>query len=70
MDNQINQLNPGEQITLTETNSARVIAERTGNGKRVRIVRETPNGFQVVTDNLFEAIGRKTRRRRDTLNAY
>jgi hypothetical protein len=48
-DQKIDALKPGGTIELSRNDQGtRVIAERTGDGKRVRIVREFMNGERVI----------------------
>lgn len=46
--NKISQLKPGRSIELSRTESGRVIAERSGDGRTLRIVRETSGGYWVI----------------------
>ena len=39
---------PGQSVTLSACNGVRVVAERSGDGKTLRIVRETRDGFAVI----------------------
>lgn len=49
MDQKIDSLKPGGTIELSRNDQGtRVIAERTGDGKRVRIVREFTDGERVL----------------------
>jgi hypothetical protein len=52
-DRQINALRPGQSIELSRSNGYRVIAERSGNGKTLRIVRESSRGFDVIREERF-----------------
>jgi hypothetical protein len=58
-DQKIDSLKPGASIELSRNDEGtRVIAERTGDGKRVRIVREYSNGervlgFDIVLDQVW-----------------
>ena len=49
MNDKINNLKNGQSVTLSESNGIRVVAERSGNGKTVRIVRESRNGYEVIS---------------------
>lgn len=44
----IQSLRPGRSIELSRTASGRVIAERSGDGRMLRIVRETSGGYEVI----------------------
>ena len=44
----IQSLTPGRSIELSHCNGIRVIAERSGDGKTLQIVRETTSGFNVI----------------------
>jgi len=50
LDQRIDKLKPGQRITISETNGGKVIAERTGDGKRLKFVRESKDGFEVIKD--------------------
>lgn len=50
LDARLHALKPGQQIILSHGHGFRVIAERQGNGRRVRMVRESANDFQVLRD--------------------
>jgi hypothetical protein len=53
MDKKINSLKPGQSIELSRNEFAWVTVERSGDGKRVRFVRHTENGFVVFADQSF-----------------
>ena len=44
----IQSLRPGRSIELSRSNAGRVIAERSGDGRTLRIVRETIGGYEVI----------------------
>ena len=44
----INQLRNGGRVVLSRTNGITVVAEKSGDGRWLRIVRETAAGFQVI----------------------
>ena len=44
----IQTLKPGRSIELSRSNAGRVIAERSGDGRTLRIVRETIGGYEVI----------------------
>ena len=46
--NKIRTLKPGRSIELSRTTLGRVIAERSGDGRTLRIVRETTGGCEVI----------------------
>jgi hypothetical protein len=52
-DARINHLKAGQSIELSRVGSVRVVAERSGDGSRLRIVRETATGFTVVRNVAF-----------------
>ena len=45
LDQKIETLKPGQQATLSECNGIKVIAERSGDGKTLRFIRETQSGL-------------------------
>lgn len=47
LDQRINALQPGQEIRISGTDDLWVTAERSGNGKRLRFVRHSANGFTV-----------------------
>jgi hypothetical protein len=49
----INALTPGGRIILTAGNGFTVAAERSGDGKTLRIVRESATGFLVIRQERF-----------------
>ena len=51
--NKVKTLKPGQQVELSNESGIRVVAERSGDGKRLRFVRETAKGFTVVRDVAF-----------------
>ena len=53
VDQKINGLGNGGRVVLSEIGSVRVAAERSGDGRTLRIVRETPNGFTVISRRTF-----------------
>jgi hypothetical protein len=55
MNDKIESLNSGERLVLSESNGVRCAAERSGDGKRLRFIRETATGFKVFYDAPFEA---------------
>ena len=46
-DQLIQALQPGHEVQISEAGQTRVTVERTGDGKWLRFVRHTQNGFQV-----------------------
>jgi hypothetical protein len=52
-DARIRRLLPGRQVKLSEGNGFSVFAERSGNGKTLRIVRATRDGFTVISTQAF-----------------
>jgi hypothetical protein len=44
----IDGLKPGEEVELSRANGLWVTAERSGNGKTIRIVRHSDKGFVVI----------------------
>lgn len=53
MNTAINALKPGQSFTMSESNGFRVVAERSGNGKTIRIVRESNSGFRVISERNY-----------------
>ena len=53
LDQQINALKPGHEIRISGDNAIWVTAERSGDGKWLRFVRHTPNGFSVFKTTRF-----------------
>jgi rRNA maturation protein Rpf1 len=53
LDQRINGLEPGQEIRISGTEDLWVTAERSGNGKWLRFVRHTPNGFMVFKTTRF-----------------
>ena len=53
LDQKIETLKPGQQATLSECNGIKVIAERSGDGKTLRFIRETQSGFTVFKTTSF-----------------
>lgn len=49
----IGQLLNGERIVLSDNGTAAVIAERSGDGRLLRILRETAIGFTVLQTSKF-----------------
>jgi hypothetical protein len=47
LDNKINSLKKGEEITISEGNGKRVTVERSCDGKKLRFVRHSENGWKV-----------------------
>ncbi|MBZ5639174.1 MAG: hypothetical protein LAO51_10545 [Acidobacteriia bacterium] len=52
-DEKIDALKPGRSIELTRVRNTRVIAERTGDGKRLRIVREYLEGHELAGERVL-----------------
>ena len=52
-DQKIGSLKPGGTIELKRVGNTRVIAERTGDGKRVRIVREYLAGHELAGERVL-----------------
>ncbi len=52
-DQKIGSLKPGGTIELTRVGNTRVIAERSGDGKRVRIVREYLAGHELAGERVI-----------------
>jgi len=53
MDAKINSLRNGGRVVLSSVDGVTVAAERSGDGKTLRIVRETASGFVVVKTSKF-----------------
>jgi len=53
MDNAINALKPGGRVVISRANGLTVSAERSGDGKTVRIVRESAAGFSIIRQERF-----------------
>ena len=53
LDQRINDLEPGQEIRISGTDDLWVTAERSGNGKWLRFVRHTLNGFTVFKTTRF-----------------
>ena len=53
MDGKINQLEPGYSVIISECNGIQCVAERSGDGKRLRFVRVSDRGFEVFKDVAF-----------------
>jgi hypothetical protein len=53
MDKIINALKAGGRVVLSSGNGFTVAAERSGDGKMLRIVRESAAGFSVITTQAF-----------------
>ena len=47
-DQKISALKPGQSVTISSGNGITVSAERSGNGKLLRIVRSDSGGFSVI----------------------
>ena len=47
LDQRINQIRPGGTLVIGECNGIRVVAEVSGDGRTLRFVRETRDGFVV-----------------------
>ena len=47
-DAKINSLKPSGRVVLSSSNGITVVAERSGDGKTLWIVRETATGFEVM----------------------
>ena len=56
IDEKINRLHPGQAFELSRSNGIVVTVERSGDGKRLRFVRQTKDGFQVFRDVEFSRI--------------
>ena len=52
-DSKISQLSRGHSMVLSSIGGVTVRAERSGDGKTLRIVRETANGFAVIKTTRF-----------------
>lgn len=53
LDQQIDALKPGQEIRISGDDSIWVTAERSGNGRWLRFVRHTANGFTVFKTSRF-----------------
>lgn len=53
MDKLIRTLAPGGRVVLSASNGLTVAAERSGDGKTLRIVRESAAGFSVIRQERF-----------------
>ena len=53
MDKMINALKAGGRVVLSSGQGFTVAAERSGDGKLLRIVRESAEGFQVIKTQAF-----------------
>jgi len=53
LDQQIAALKPGQEIRISGNDSIWVTAERSGNGRWLRFVRHTANGFTVFKTTRF-----------------
>jgi len=53
IDQKINALAPGRGVQIGKGTNCRVMAERSGCGKILRIVREFPNSFEVIKKTAF-----------------
>ena len=53
LDKKINGLAKGGRVVLSQANGLTVAAERSGDGRILRIVRESANGFQVIREGGF-----------------
>ena len=49
----INALKPSERIVISEIDGTQVIAERSGDGKKLLFVRENKKGFEVISTQSF-----------------
>lgn len=49
----INSLKPGARVIISSSNGISVAAERSGDGKTLRIVRESASGFSVIRQSAF-----------------
>ena len=55
IDEKIDNLSPGGSFQISESNGLRVVVERSGDGKTLRFVRESANGFQVFKSTCLKA---------------
>lgn len=46
-------LEPGGRVLISSTSDMVVVAERSGDGRELRIVRESPDGFAVIRHEAF-----------------
>jgi len=53
IDSRIKKLLPGGRLVMSESNGIRVVAERSGDGKTLRIIRESDKGFSVILKAAF-----------------
>lgn len=53
IDEKIDSLLPGGSIILSQIADIKVVAERSGDGKKLTIYRETLNGFEVIQRTSF-----------------
>jgi hypothetical protein len=53
MDKRIDTLKPGGRVVLSTANGLTVAVERSGDGKTLRIVRESASGFSVIRTERF-----------------
>jgi ferritin-like metal-binding protein YciE len=53
IDADINALQPGERVEISRYNDIRCYAERSGDGRVIRFIRETPTGFKVYRSEQF-----------------
>ena len=53
LDQQINALKPGHEIRISGDNAIWVTVELSGNGRWLRFVRHTHNGFTVLRQTRF-----------------
>ena len=53
LDARLNALKPGRKVTLSSCGGVSVIAERSGDGKTLRIVRVWRDGFTVIKSTRF-----------------
>ena len=56
IDERINRLQPGQGFELSRGNGIVETVEPSGDGKRIRFVRQTKDGFQVFRDVEFARI--------------
>lgn len=52
-DEKINSLKPGASIEISRVGNTRVIVERSGNGRRLRIVREYLKGHPIAGERVI-----------------
>jgi len=53
LDSRIADLEPGRSIEISKSGDVTVSVERSGNGKEIRFVRQTKNGFEVFKKSKF-----------------